>query len=245
MLNKSILKGRAFPAVIFILLIVLLVGCTKTRTITQSEAIPFKRTTIKDSTLYKGMKKFEKKGIAGLRQVIYKEKYSGDEFISRKKISEKVVAKPVNEIVKVGTIETVRFIAISGSESFELILKSYSRETTMTKGKKPIAGDFLRIDGSLKNNGDKTAKIGAFLDIAAIHPSIKTGLSFLKISAPQQLEAGQSVAVNWEGPINPGKKGQNTAITDLSQIQLLPRLFIGPKNKQLAPTKTLQGLPGG
>jgi len=242
--SKSIFQRTIFPVVFTILLIILTSGCTRTRTITQSEAIPYKSTTIKDPTLFKGKKKFEKKGIAGLKQVVYEEKYNGDKFISRKKISEKVVAKPIDEIVKVGTIEPVVFVAISGNDSFELTLKSYSRETAITKNNKPLAGDWLRINGTLKNNGDKVAKVSTFLDLAAIHPSIVNGLGFLTISAPPQLEAGQSTDVSWEGSINSGKPGQNAAITDLLQIQLLPRLFIGPKNKQLAPPKNLRGLPG-
>lgn len=245
MFNKSVFKLRACPVVFIVLLIILISGCTKARTITQSEAIPYKSTTIKDPALFQGTKKFEKKGVAGLRQVVYEEKYSGDKFISRKKISEKVIAKPVHEVVKVGTIEPVVFIAISGSDSFTLTMKSYSRETTITKNNKPTAGDWLRINGILKNDGDKVSKVSGILDLAAIHPALKNGLGFLTISAPPQLEAGQATDVSWEGSINPGKPGQNTAITDLSQVQLLPRLFIGPKNKQLAPPKNLQGLPGG
>lgn len=220
----------------------LLWGCTRTQTLTQSETIPYKSTKIDDPALVQGVTKVKQAGIPGLRQAVFKEKYSGDELLSRDKVGDKLIDKPVNEIVQVGTAPPVTFSVIVPGGAFELSISSCGRKDQIAVANKPVNGDFLLITGILKNTGAKAAKTGNFLDLAAINAAIKGGLSYLVISAPPQLLPGQSVNISWSGSINPGANSRNAAIATAGQVQVIPRALVGAKNKLGAPPKPLTGL---
>lgn len=237
---RVILKAVFLTALV--LLMSLISGCTKVQTFTQSEVVPYKSTSIEDPTLVKGVTEVKQTGIYGIRQAVYVEKISGSTIISRTKVKDRIIEKPVNEIVRVGTAPPVAFTLVAGGGAFEISMAAYGRKGEAVIAKKPVKGDFLHINGRIKNTGAKPAKTGAFLDLAAINPAIKGGLSFLAVTAPPQLAPGQTADIQWQGSINPGSGNKNTAIVSLAKIQVLPRVYIGPKNKPKIAPKSLEAL---
>lgn len=235
-LLKSLILSLSISLTLF------LWGCTTTQTITKSEAIPYKSTKIEDPSMPAGMIRVKQAGIAGLRQVVYKERYSGDRLLSRDKISDKIVARPVEEIIQVGTAQPLIFTIKGRNGDFEITLTSFGRKSETITANKKVSGDFLLLKGTIKNTGPKPARSGNFLDMAAIHPAIKGGLNFLTAAAPPQLSPGQSADAQWQGSINPGGNGTNAGIASPTDIQVIPRAFVLAKNKLAAPSKPLTGL---
>jgi len=75
------------------------------KTITETENISFKTEETTDSNLEKGKTSIVQAGKEGKREIKYEVTYEDDVEVSRKKISETVIVKPVNKIVAVGTYE--------------------------------------------------------------------------------------------------------------------------------------------
>ena len=225
-----------FSAVLF------LYGCTRIQTITQTEIIPFKSSNVEDPKLVKGTTKVKQAGVPGIRQAVFKEKYSGGDLISRVKVTDKIIENPVNEVVQVGTAPPIVFTVTAGGSIFEISLSACGRKDEITLTNKLVKGDFLSLKGTLKNTGAKAAKSGSFLDLAAIHPAIKGGVSYLTIAAVPQLLPGQTVEVQWTGTINPGAAGKNAAIANPDQVKVIPRALAGAKKKPGVSPKLLEGL---
>lgn len=73
------------------------------KTQTETQEINFKTTQKDDSSLKQGKTKVIQEGKKGSKQVTYKVKYVNGEAAEKEKISEKVIAKATDKVVKVGT----------------------------------------------------------------------------------------------------------------------------------------------
>ncbi|BCB74167.1 hypothetical protein GCM10022251_10350 [Phytohabitans flavus] len=73
------------------------------KTVTATQKIPFKRTTVKDSTLAEGTRKVRTKGVAGVKTLTYEVTYTGGKETGRKLLSQAVTKQPVTEVTAVGT----------------------------------------------------------------------------------------------------------------------------------------------
>ncbi|MGN1202854.1 MAG: G5 domain-containing protein [Eubacterium sp.] len=73
------------------------------KTVTKKEAVAFKTTTQKDSSMNEGTQKVVTEGVKGEAEVSYKVKYVNGKEIGRTEISRTTVKAPVNQVVKTGT----------------------------------------------------------------------------------------------------------------------------------------------
>jgi hypothetical protein len=73
------------------------------KTVKVTQAIPFKRTTVKDSSLAEGTRKVRTRGAAGVKTLTYEVTYTGGQETGRKLVSQVVTRQPVTEVVAVGT----------------------------------------------------------------------------------------------------------------------------------------------
>ena len=86
------------------------------------EKVAFKTVTREDSSLDQGKTKVVKKGRKGKAKVTYRIKYIDGKVASKKKISKKIISKPVNKVVAKGT----RFVFDGSSYSRKLTVKAYA-----------------------------------------------------------------------------------------------------------------------
>lgn len=70
---------------------------------TKDVVLPFKKTSKESKELPKGEQKVTIKGVEGLKQETYEETYHDGKLVESKKVSEKVVKKPVTQVTTVGT----------------------------------------------------------------------------------------------------------------------------------------------
>ena len=82
----------------------------------------FKTVTKEDSSLDQGKTKVVKKGRKGKAKITYRIKYIDGKVASKKKISKKIIRKPVNKVVAEGT----RFVFDGSSYSRKLTVKAYA-----------------------------------------------------------------------------------------------------------------------
>lgn len=75
----------------------------ETKTVTESEAIPFKTVTKNDASMDKGESEVTQDGVKGVLTITYKVTYTNDQETARKKIKEEVTKEPVNKIIAKGT----------------------------------------------------------------------------------------------------------------------------------------------
>lgn len=85
------------------------------KTETKSETIKYSTTKKNDRTLAQGKTKVVTKGVDGSKDVTYKVKYVNGEEESRETVSEVVVTKPVNKVVKVGTKKSSTSAAVASN----------------------------------------------------------------------------------------------------------------------------------
>jgi len=76
------------------------------KTVTVTEKIPFKRTTVKDSSLAEGTRKVRTKGVAGVKTLTYEVTYTDGQETGRKLLRQAVTKQPVTEVTAVGTKQT-------------------------------------------------------------------------------------------------------------------------------------------
>ena len=74
-----------------------------TRTVTETEPIPFESTTVNDATLTKGTSKVTTTGVNGVKKLTYKVTYADDKETGRELVGEEVTTQPVTQITSVGT----------------------------------------------------------------------------------------------------------------------------------------------
>ena len=74
-----------------------------TKRVTVREAIKYTTKEEKDPTLKQGERKIKQQGTNGEKEIIYEETYKDGVVVSKKKISENITKKPVDEIILVGT----------------------------------------------------------------------------------------------------------------------------------------------
>ena len=67
------------------------------------EDVAYESSTVNDSSLEYGTKKTKTKGKNGKKAIIYEVKYKGSKEISRTKKTEKIIEKPTDEVIAVGT----------------------------------------------------------------------------------------------------------------------------------------------
>lgn len=75
--------------------------------VSEEKAVSYPVHMENDDNLYKGEKRIKQKGIKGLEKHIYEVVLENGEEVSRRLIEKVLVKKPVQEIVAVGTIQTV------------------------------------------------------------------------------------------------------------------------------------------
>ena len=76
---------------------------TEKKTATVKETIKYNTKEEKDPTLKQGVRKTKQQGTDGEKEIIYEETYKDGVLVSKKKISENITKKPVEEIILVGT----------------------------------------------------------------------------------------------------------------------------------------------
>ncbi|WP_233257504.1 ubiquitin-like domain-containing protein [Promicromonospora sp. AC04] len=76
---------------------------SSSRTVT--EVVPFETETVEDSSLPEGYESIRTAGVAGEAEVTYKVKTVGGAVVERTVVDRKVVRKPVNEVLVVGTMD--------------------------------------------------------------------------------------------------------------------------------------------
>ncbi len=104
---------------------------------TVEEKIAFKTVTKEDSSLDQGKTKVVTKGKKGKARVTYRIKYIDGKEASKKKLSRKVVKKPVDKVVAKGT----RFVFDGSSYSRKLTVKAYA----YTGGGRTAMGTTARV----------------------------------------------------------------------------------------------------
>lgn len=76
---------------------------TEVKTVTVTERVAFKRTTVKDSSLPEGTRKVRTKGVNGSKTLTYEVTYTGGKETARKLVRQVVTRQPVTEVTAVGT----------------------------------------------------------------------------------------------------------------------------------------------
>jgi uncharacterized protein YabE (DUF348 family) len=74
-----------------------------TKTVTRTQRIAFTTTKVSDATMFKGDSKVVTPGKAGARKVTYRVTFADGKVVGRKVVKTAVGAKPVTQVVKVGT----------------------------------------------------------------------------------------------------------------------------------------------
>jgi hypothetical protein len=73
------------------------------KTVTVTQKIAFKRTTVKDSSVPEGTRKVRTRGVAGVKTLTYEVTYTDGQETSRKLLRQVVTKRPVTEVTAVGT----------------------------------------------------------------------------------------------------------------------------------------------
>lgn len=115
------------------------------KTETKSETIKYSTTKKNDRTLAQGKTKVVTKGVDGSKDVTYKVKYVNGEEESRETVSEVVVTKPVNKVVKVGTKKSSTSAAVASN--------GVTSENGYTVGQ-VISGKYTHYCACAKCNGN-------------------------------------------------------------------------------------------
>jgi len=84
---------------------VVLIKVDAKRKSVDGEAIPYDTIEKADSSMYEGESEVERAGVAGLRDVTYRLVFRNGELHAKKVLTQKVLRKPVDAIVRVGTKE--------------------------------------------------------------------------------------------------------------------------------------------
>jgi len=74
-----------------------------TKTVTQTEPIPFQETTVNDATMAKGTTRLKTVGVPGEKTVTFTVTYTDGVETSRQEISSTVTRQPVNQVTAIGT----------------------------------------------------------------------------------------------------------------------------------------------
>ena len=110
---------------------------TKRRTV--KETIKYATKEVKDSTLKQGERKTKQQGKDGEKEVVYEETFKNGVVINKKKVSEKTIKAPVDEIILVGTkVEKKDEVVVKKRtviESIKHITKEVN-DPTLKKGEK-------------------------------------------------------------------------------------------------------------
>ena len=148
---------------------------TEKKTATVKETIKYNTKEEKDPTLKQGVRKTKQQGTDGEKEIIYEETYKDGVLVSKKKISENITKKSVEEIILVGTkvdkeptVTTKRVtvketIKYNTKEEKDPTLKQGVRKTKQqgTNGEKEIIYEETYKDGvfvSKKKIGEKITK---------------------------------------------------------------------------------------
>jgi len=75
----------------------------ETKTVVETQQIPFQVRTVQDSSLAKGTTKVRTQGVPGVKTLTYQVTYVDGVETAKKLISEKVTKQPVTKVVAVGT----------------------------------------------------------------------------------------------------------------------------------------------
>ncbi len=207
---------------------------------TESQIVPYKIVKQKDALMPDGSKKLVQNGEPGIRTVVYEDTYRWGEKVDRKQTKVETSLEPKNEIIRVGTQKAIVLEAKSSASTLQITILAASRRP---EGFGRIRSDAIVIKGEVKNTGTRAARTERVADLALINTSFKGGLLFLTGAPGGLLNPGQSEPKVWTGSLNGNLRGQNTALEDISQIQLTTREAIGPRNRIIGEIVQLTGLP--
>ncbi len=115
----------------------------ESKKVTEHKAIPYDTVTKSDESLEKGKKKVEAEGKNGKQEVTYEIVYKDGKEASKKEVSSKVVATPVNAVVVQGTKNPVNYIPNRGDSvqyKKHLVMEAtaYSGHSTTATGVTPV-----------------------------------------------------------------------------------------------------------
>ncbi len=114
----------------------------------ETQEIAFNTKKVNDKTLAKGKTKVSQKGQTGQKQLKYSVKRVNGEIVSKELVSEEIIKKPVDEVIKVGT----KTISKSSNKS---ITTGKAKEKDFTYSRK-ITMKATAYDSSLAENGGNT-----------------------------------------------------------------------------------------
>lgn len=75
----------------------------ETKTVTETQQIPFQEKRVNDATLAKGSTKVQTNGVAGVKKLTYQVTYSDGVQTGKRLVSEQVTKQPVTKVILVGT----------------------------------------------------------------------------------------------------------------------------------------------
>lgn len=74
-----------------------------TKTVTETQEIPYNSTTVNDSTVSKGTNKVTTPGVNGIKTLTYKVTYTDGVQTDKQLIGEEVTTPPINQVTSIGT----------------------------------------------------------------------------------------------------------------------------------------------
>ena len=183
-----------------------------TKRVTVKETIKYATKEEKDPTLKQGERKTKQQGTNGEKEIIYEETYKDGVLVSKKKISENITKKPVDEIILVGTKVEDKDIIEPIPTTDEELIKYYNVDYNepLSQKEQEIMDELNRVR---KENGLNELKLSKTLTrTARIHArdaSLKGEIThawtpkLLELSEDikfkkRQLGAETTWAVNWD-----------------------------------------------
>ena len=115
---------------------------------TEEKEVEYKTITKKDDKLAKGTKKVLKKGATGQEEVTYKVRYENGKAVKKEVIAKKVIKKPVNKVVAVGT-----YVAPTAKKSQKETAAASTGEFKYSKKYTGIASAYYEPPGSMTASG--------------------------------------------------------------------------------------------
>jgi uncharacterized protein YabE (DUF348 family) len=158
--------------------LVVLVTRAATAGETVTEVVPFEEQEVEDPALAKGTRKVETAGRAGVRTTTYSTATVGGAVVDRQVVASAVTVPPVNQVVKVGTMEVAAGVNISvspgsaqeigkqlaaargwGDDQFACLLQLWNKESGWRVDAENRSSGAYGIPQSLP--GSKMASVGA------------------------------------------------------------------------------------
>lgn len=128
----------------------------RTDTITEKEQIAFNMTERKTTSISRGTRRVVKEGKEGIKEKTYKVVYEDNNVISKELLNQKVVSKPVNGVVEVGTepqVKVYRGEDIRYSSVVNMTATAYTAGYESTRKRPGDAGYGRTATGAIAQRG--------------------------------------------------------------------------------------------